>query len=534
MNTSILLPLLLWGAFMVFAARRLLTYLHIFQQEEYNAKRFLPWVVHSRSFDRKLSAVILLLAVAVFVLPAIWLESILIPVFLFFAWRESNPLKAAKKPLVLTSRARRIYGAALLLSALGATSGAGHVPDDMIWLWIVPVQLLPVYLAGAALLLKPLDKRINRGFRREAEEKLKLFDPFIIGITGSYGKTSVKHILGHILQAHAPTLITPGSVNTEMGITRIIRENLEARHKYFVVEMGAYGVGSVARLCALTPPGLGVLSAIGPAHYERFKTLEDTARAKFELAQAVMDTGGGKTIIGAGVLDREYARDFRASHPDSLIVCGNTDEAEYKINAIAQTAQGLRVDIARAGETFTLESPLYGVHHGLNMVLSFAAAESLGLEPRDIITTLRTVPQIAHRLEVRRSGSGITIDDAFNSNPEGFAAALDLLDLLRQDSGGRGILVTPGMVELGAEHDAAHERLGRLAAEKADIVLAICPERIPSFVQACRSNLPSGSMLMEIPDFASAREWMSGNMQAGDVLLLENDLPDLYERRLCL
>ena len=99
-----------------------------------------------------------------------------------------------------------------------------------------------------------------------------------------------------MLETAAPTLITPGSVNTAMGIARVIRERLQPQHRYFVVEMGAYGIGSIRRLCALTPPHLGIITAIGKAHYERFKTLDAVSHAKYELAEAARDNGGSVIV----------------------------------------------------------------------------------------------------------------------------------------------------------------------------------------------------------------------------------------------
>src|SRR5206468_4274303 len=146
-----------------------------------------------------------------------------------------------------------------------------------------------------------------------AHSKLQRLNPVVIGVTGSYGKTSVKHILGHVLETAGPTLITPGSVNTAMGIARVIRERLAPHHRYFVVEMGAYGIGSISRLCALTPPKIGIISAIGKAHYERFRSLEAVARAKFELAEAVRDNAG-TIIIAADTMEFAWPRQFAEQH----------------------------------------------------------------------------------------------------------------------------------------------------------------------------------------------------------------------------
>jgi uncharacterized membrane protein len=275
--------------FVVFAARRLLTYLHIFQQEEYDGPRFLRWLVHSGAFDRRLSLAIIVVSAAQLIAAKYvpdWLFPALIgTVCLGAAAIERDPRKDAKKALAMTARAKRIYGGGLaLLVAIGV---AAALTTDIVLVWLLPVQLVPVALAGATLLLAPSEARVQRRYWREAHAILQRIDPMVIAVTGSYGKTSVKHILGHVLETAAPTLITPGSVNTAMGIARIIREQLRPHHRYLVVEMGAYGIGSIARLCALTPPKLGIITAIGKAHYERFKTLDAVARAKFELAAAV-------------------------------------------------------------------------------------------------------------------------------------------------------------------------------------------------------------------------------------------------------
>lgn len=181
------------------------------------------------------------------------------------------------------------------------------------------------------------------------------------------------------------------------------------------------------------------------------------------------------------------------------------------------------------GQDYTLQAPLYGLHHGANMAISFAAAAKMGIAPADIITALSRCPQITHRLEVKRISDGsILIDDAFNSNPQGFASALELLPVLKDD-GGRSILITPGMVELGPAHDEEHTKIGELAAKTCDIVLAVSPERIGSFTKAFKERAPDKELL-EFATFKDAEAWLVANRKSGDVVLIENDLPDLYEQ----
>jgi UDP-N-acetylmuramoyl-tripeptide--D-alanyl-D-alanine ligase len=519
--------------FVLFAGRRLLTYLHLFQQEEYDGKRFLAWVIRTRGWDRRLS-----LALAAIFVVQLFLRVAPPGVFAVLAGAaclgaaaiERDPRKTAKKPLAMTARASRIYAVALVLTVGGGLVAA--LSSDLVLIWIAPVQLLPLALVAANLLLAPFEAFVQRRYWREARDILQRVDPTVIAVTGSYGKTSVKHILGHLLETAGPTLITPGSVNTAMGIARVIRERLGAHHRYFVVEMGAYRIGSIRHLCALTPPRIGIISAVGKAHYERFKSLDAVARAKFELAEAVRDNGG-TIIIASDVIEFAWPREFAERHRDSVVTVGADDRATLVISSLRQEKDGIVASVSWRGQRYELRAPLYGLHQGGNIALAFAAACILGMSPEDIVASLRSTPQIAHRLEVKRPGDGsIMIDDAYNSNPVGFASALALLDTLRQP-GGRRILVTPGMAELGSEHAAEHARIGRLAASHVDVLLAVAPHRVAPLVAAFAEAAPTRD-IVSCPTFADAKTWLDRHLAGHDVVLIENDLPDLLEQKLRL
>lgn len=528
-----LAPLALLVAFGFFAWKRSLTYMHVFQQEEYDGPRFIAWLARERAIDRKASLALLVIGVltlapwegarvAGFVLSAGALAAI--------AFAEADPRQVAKKKLALTARVKRILAAAGLFLA---------VPVILLWIsgtpslaWIAVVQAIPFALVLGNLALSPYEAHVQQGFWDEAHEKLLALQPTTVGITGSFGKTSVKHILGHLLETMAPSLVTPGSVNTPMGISRIVRERLGAHHRFFVCEMGAYGPGSIIRLCRLAPPDLAVVTAVGHAHYERFRSLDTVAETKFELPEAAVERGG-KTILASSVMAFAAARAFRAAHPDKVLLVGPEEDAALRILTTRETARGVEADIVWQGKTYTLAAPLHGLHHAANMALAFATACTLGALPEDVVTALKSVPQIAHRLEVKPQPDGSTIvDDAYNSNPVGFAAALAALDGLVKP-GGRRILVTPGMVELGAAHDSEHARLGALAAHHVDVLLPVIQERITSFVSAFRAAAP-GRPVVPCANFAGAQAWLQANVTSGDVVLFENDLPDLYERRLRL
>lgn len=512
--------------FAAFMAKRLLTYLHAHQQEEYDNTRFIKWVFANRVIDRKLTLALIVIGGTWFYLKELdfLFEGLVLSAFAIRASFEKDPRKDSKKKLAMTARAKRIYFVALFIGCIPAFFlFFYHMP----WIWIPLIHLAPFYLVIANNLLEPFEQINQRKYWNEAYTKLRELSPTVIGITGSFGKTSVKHILGHILSNVAHTLITPGSVNTPMGISRIIREELDETHKYFICEMGAYGPGSIERLCRLAPPDIGVITAIGHAHYERFKTLEAVAETKYELAQAALKREG-KIIVHEKTLRFDYTNALKDEHLFSFIICGENERNTLVVEKAEQTKKGLEIQLRWNDATHFLDVPLYGLHHADNAVLAFATACALGIDPQTVINALKSTPQIPHRLHVKPMNKGLIIDDAFNSNPLGFRSALDLLYLLGTKK--RKILITPGIVELGKAHDEVHKNIGIAAAQSCDIALVVHPQRIPTFIQGFNQEKRADQTLYEMETFAQAQEWINDNMQEGDVILIENDLPDVYER----
>lgn len=198
-----------------------------------------------------------------------------------------------------------------------------------------------------------------------------------------------------------------------------------------------------------------------------------------------------------------------------------------------QTPAGLNVEVIWEHKGYDLHSTLYGDHHAQNLAVAFAAACILGVPPEDVAMVVNAIPQINHRLEVKRQQNGqILIDDAYNSNPVGFVNGLDILSLLSGKTG-RRILVTPGMVELGSAHDQAHRTIGSYAGSRVDVLLAVLPQRISTLIEAYGEANANGTVV-SCANLTEARSWLTANATKGDVVLLENDLPDLYENFLRL
>ncbi len=531
---------LFFAALLGFVFFRGTALLQFYQQEEYDTDRFLRWVLQHKAFDTKASLIVLFgfLLWGLFreYNPPLWSLIFYGAVFTGLGVGmlvSRNATKGAKKPLVQTARVQRIFYTYLVyvgiyFSGILMLFDEGNIPAFGI-AFLLFFQFPPFFICAANFILKPIEERINAHYLKLAKQKMAGLSPTIIAITGSYGKTSIKHILAHILSATAPTLATPGSVNTPMGVVRIIRELLKKNHKYFIVEMGAYGQGSIAGLCKIAPPDLGIISAVGLAHFERFKSVETVFKAKFELAEALKQKGG-KVIVNTAAIDHEMLDEYQKTNP-SLVLCEGT--ADNALNSYTQTRNGLDISLQIVWkgkvQDLDVEVPLYGPHQATNILLATVAALQLGISPGVIKAALRTMPQVSHRLEVSRRQGGLTvIDDAYNSNPTGFSSALDLLETLKTPEG-RAILLTPGMVELGTEHDAQHRKLGAKTAGIADIVLAVGAFRMEAFIEAFNQAKGGDRAFYIFKTQGEAESWLVRNARSEDVVLIENNLPDIYE-----
>jgi UDP-N-acetylmuramoyl-tripeptide--D-alanyl-D-alanine ligase len=289
-------------AVILFYVRRSLRYLQFFQQEEYNSGRFVNWWFEKRAFDTKGSATALATGAVTVATGDATIAMIVSLVggitLVALGWSEADPRKIGKIRLNMTDRLTAIYRLSIALYAVvvigifGALFAFGYGAAPVLWLAsLTLIQSTPLWIMLANAILWSNESKKQQAFLSNAKEILADYDPYVIGITGSYGKTSTKAILGSLLEAIEPTFWTPGSINTEMGITRQVRENLKRQQRLAIIEMGAYQIGSIAKLCRLTPPDAGLVTAVGVMHLERFGGAENIYKAKCELPQAIAKEG---------------------------------------------------------------------------------------------------------------------------------------------------------------------------------------------------------------------------------------------------
>ena len=544
------LPLFLLGLGF-FAYRRLLRYLQFFQQEEYHGRRFLAWLWRTRAFDSRATiACAAALMFAAFCPGAISSFVYLAAGVLFAAVGliERDPRREGKLRLKMTDRARRIYklafafaGAALLAAIVLDYCLPGGRPLWRVWLLLaVAIQAMPLSVVFSNVCLLPAEKRRQEQFVAEARAILSHTRPTVIGITGSYGKTSTKTLLNEMLGIVEPTFTLGRSINTLMGITREIRERMKLGHRYAVIEMGAYQRGSITTLCALTPPQAGIITAVGVMHLERFGSPENVFLAKSELAEAIPPEG---ILVCNG--DDEGARRIAQQHPKRLTLLYGFDQSrplDCRMTDIAAMDGGTTFVVHWRGRQYPGSTPLCGRPMLSNIMAAFTMACALGHDPRVMLAVVASMEPVENRLQVKRltvprpalapddAAAGkvniVELRDAYNSNPVGFAAALEELGRVK---GKRKILVTPGMVELGSRQSAENEAIAARAASVCQMAIIVGTTN----EQALRAGLRKGGLTeQQIRSFRTrdeAFQFLRRSHEEEDVVLIENDLPDLYE-----
>jgi UDP-N-acetylmuramoyl-tripeptide--D-alanyl-D-alanine ligase len=434
------------------------------------------------------------------------------------------------KPLVFTARARRLYAVSLALPALAATALVALLEPvasaaAVLGVGVVAHVLASELLVLANTLIKPVQAADNRRFVTRARKRLAEVDPLVVGITGSYGKTTTKSCVAAVAELRGPAYPTPASFNSFLGVVRAINEGLQARHRTFVVEMGAYRRGDVAELCELTAPRVGILTAIGPAHLERFGSLDETERAKGELAESLPPDGA---LITRADDERCRRAAGRSPAPVRLFAPAPHPDADVWAEDVAlRDGRTVFQLCAREAEPVTVKARLLGEHNVANLMASAAAGLEMGLGLDAIGRALAKVQPPPHRLApIVNAGAGVVvIDDAYNSNPQGAAAALDVL---ASHPAERRLLVTPGMVELGERQEAENRLFGEKAAGVCDLVVLVGAEQTEPIRAGLESAGFASSALHVVRDAGEAQELLARTTRRGDVVLFENDLPDLY------
>lgn len=459
-----------------------------------------------------------------------------IPYLIFLAIYFGGEKRAKKKvPLVYTRRMLRLIVSFSVLTVLfsviamiGTNALSTLLPQGSIlknyryFILCFSPALVPYTVLLAYYINKPLEKRINKKFVKKAESALEDRKDLIkIGITGSYGKTSVKEILKAFLSMKYEVLSTPESYNTPLGISKSVN-NLDDNDKIFIAEMGARRQGDIKELTKMVKPDIAVITGVTAQHLETFKTLKAIESAKYELIENM--PAGGKAYFSS---DNDITAKMYEKCPYSKVLAGAGDKTRGSVYAenVEISLSGSKFTLVLNGEKVDIETRLLGAHNVSNVALAAAVAADLGVSLKDIALAAASLKPVRHRLERIDGKNGvIVIDDGYNSNPEGFKRAIELLS----SHGGKKYVVTPGFVELGFSENEYNFKAGEFMAGVADKAILVGRGGALHVKEGLLYKGYAPENILMVADLDEAKLKLTELLRPGDAVLFENDLMDKY------
>lgn len=515
--------------------------LHMLQQNLYNENnRYLKWVF--KNIQDFIGIDIGLMIIAIVGVLVVWnYKSIsnicmLLMVFLLmitgymthkYIMNDQN-----KKKLVITARIKRLICTLTVLHMIPILILEWQF-DNTSLVWVVLlIESIMLYLNRivvfiAMIINTPIEKMVYLHFKHKAQSKLKSMTNLkIIGITGSYGKTSSKRILSEILNIQYNALPTPKNLNTFNGLIMTVNNNIDKFTDIFIAEMGAYVRGEIAGLCKLVKPKYGIITTIGTAHLESFGSQENIQKGKFELIESLPADGFG-ILNGDDPLQISYKRKNKVR-----IIWVGIDNKDVDVRAknIKCSNKGTSFDVILKGDSkeYKFETHLLGKHNVYNILAAIACGKEFGIEMEELQRAVSNVKPVEHRLELKKLGNFYQIDDAYNSNPIGARNACEILKMMP----GMKIVVTPGMIELGDKEDEYNEIFGEQIAEAADLVILIGEKKTIPIKEGLLKKGFDKEKIIVFNDVRDAYPFIMEKAKEQEVYaLFENDLPDTFNEK---
>ena len=523
-------------AYYVYVIYRSVESLHMLQQNLYNENnRYLKWVKKNAKYlFVSWDFMPLMFFIAVFfikdqgIIDFTLVASLTVYMFGIYLEYRKNKDNQNKVPLKGTNRIKRlfvtiviIYSIPIIVS-LKTTSNIVLATSLIISAFMVAFIYYVVYIA--LLINSPIDKIENYYYLRKAKNKLKLYSNLkVIGITDSYGKTSSKNVVTELLSSKYITKPSPMNFNTLKGLMITVNNHLDKFDEVLVAEMGAYVRGEIKEICEFIKPQYGILTTIGEAHLETFKSKENIQKAKFELIENLEENG-----IAILNCDDPYQVDYKIKNKVKKIWIGieNKNNADFYAENIEINNNGMNFDCVFDGKILHLQTKLLGIHNIYNILAGIALANSLGIQEEEIISSVASLIPVEHRLELKKIGNFYQLDDAYNSNPKGAKNALEVLSLMNGDK----CVVTPGIIELGMEEAKKNYEFGEEISKVADYVILIGKKRTKDIYRALVDQKFNKDNIFILNSVVDAYKIVNSltNPNKKMYALFENDLPDIY------
>ncbi len=524
MNIIFTVSLVLAAMSGVFAAVK---QFQMLQQNSYFPSRYVKWVKGSYTVGLCAECMLFCLSSSLYLggryILQLILMALILSVQIFLSVRTQ---KRSIKKLVFTARIKRLFAAVILdfavLISLYAVFPQKLIGEIAGVLLFMTALVSPLFTLLGWVVTYPVEKAVSNYYINDAKRILKNHSNLtVIGVTGSYGKTTTKFILERILGERFNVVATPQSFNTPMGVVRTVRGMLKPQTQIFICEMGAKNRGDIKEICDIAKPEYGLITSVGAQHLETFKTVDNVFSTKFELADAVLKSGGEVFVNG-------QSDELRARIGDGgkYRVYGLDGNSGYYADNISYNRAGSTFTLHLDGEQVEVTTKLLGLHSVVNIVGAAALAHTLGVTTNEIKFAVSALKPTEHRLELKSFNCGsLLIDDAYNANPEG---CLEAVRVLGSFDGMTKTIITPGLIELGSKEYEANFALGVEAAKCCDRIILVGLNRSKPIRDGVESQGFDCENLHIAASFADAMKIYLPTVDKDSIVLLENDLPDNY------
>lgn len=362
---------------------------------------------------------------------------------------------------------------------------------------------------------------------RRAKEVLSKVKPIVIGVTGSYGKTSTKEFIAHLLSLKFKVVKTEGSQNTEFALARNALK-ISKSTDFFVVEMGAYKKGEINSLAKIVNPNIGVITGIEPQHISLFGTLQKIMDTKFELIEAL--PVGGTAIFNLSNFYCKRLFEKAKKLPNELNVMGygvggSVEQGIFISKIVSSQARGIHFIVEDGKSSYKMFAPIHGEHFVENLTVAIMIARKFNISWDEIRKGCENLPRIEKRMEVSDVKKAIIVEDSFNASPKSFAAAVKYLDFFKNRI---KVVITPGIIELGRNSSKIHRNLGRLMSGRIDEIILLDQEPYQDILLGAGKQ--SDLKISVIKDPSRLREKIEEVSEKNAVLLLEGKMPSFVNK----
>lgn len=506
---------------------------HMLQQNWYNDdQRYFKWLLKNPYKVLLQPDMFFIMFIA-----GLFLDSKLLMIFyaLFYItttiiYKKELKKEQNKKPLAFTKRVRRLLVTTNILYLILILGFLLSYQEENITYYYLIISLT-IYInyfvvMAANFINKPWEKSVYYYYFNKAKKKLKNMSNLkVIGITGSYGKTSSKNILSDILNIKYDCLPSPKNFNTTYGLMITINNHLDKFTEYFIAEMGAFKRGEIKTLCNFVKPKYGILTSIGTAHLDSFGSRENIQKGKFELIESLPSDG-----IAILNRDDEWQVSYKLKNNCKVLWIGidNKDADVYATN-IKLSKDGTNFDCIFKGDNtlYHFETKLLGKANVYNILAGIMLGYALGITIEELKLGVLKVKPVEHRLELKKYLDINIIDDAYNSNPVGAKMAIDVLNMMP----GKKIVVTPGMIELKDKEYELNLEFGKQIALVADEVILVGKEQTKPIYEGLLLEHFKENNIHIINDVKEAFQLMQKLKGKETYVLLENDLPDIFNEK---